>query len=159
MTTLLGMRRAAVCAVRSMRTFSTSVIRRRIEENITGDRLAQLLQEQGTKPLLVDFVAEWCGPCKMLSPMLHKLASTPSLVGGKELDLVTIDVDQQMEAAQKYGVRFSQPPPPPTPSRLARLTYQIRAMPTVMAFKQGKLASSFVGVLPEPKLRQFIENL
>lgn len=156
MTTLLGMRRAAVCAVRSMRTFSTSVIRRRIEENITGDRLAQLLQEQGTKPLLVDFVAEWCGPCKMLSPMLHKLASTPSLVGGKELDLVTIDVDQQMEAAQKYGVRFSHSPPP---SRLARLTYQIRAMPTVMAFKQGKLASSFVGVLPEPKLRQFIENL
>ena len=92
----------------------------------------------------------------MLSPMLHKLASTPSLVGGKELDLVTIDVDQQMEAAQKYGVRFSHSPPP---SRLARLTYQIRAMPTVMAFKQGKLASSFVGVLPEPKLRQFIENL
>lgn len=115
MTTLLGMRRAAVCAVRSMRTFSTSVIRRRIEENITGDRLAQLLQEQGTKPLLVDFVAEWCGPCKMLSPMLHKLASTPSLVGGKELDLVTIDVDQQMEAAQKYGVRFSHPLPPPSP--------------------------------------------
>ena len=111
MTTLLGMRRAAVCAVRSMRMFSTSVIRRRIEENITGDRLARLLQEQGTKPLLVDFVAEWCGPCKMLSPMLHKLASTPSLVGGKELDLVTIDVDQQMEAAQKYGVRFSHSPP------------------------------------------------
>ena len=115
MTTLLGMRRAAVCTVHSLRTFSTSVIRRRIEENITGDRLAQLLQEQGTKPLLVDFVAEWCGPCKMLSPMLHKLASTPSLVGGKELDLVTIDVDQQMEAAQKYGVRFSHSPPTPTP--------------------------------------------
>ncbi|WFD23186.1 hypothetical protein MEQU1_001874 [Malassezia equina] len=93
--------RASVVA----RTFSTTLLRRKIEENISGARLQELLQNQGSKPLLVDFYAEWCGPCKMLSPILHKLATTPDLVGGKELDLVTIDVDHHMETAQQYGLR------------------------------------------------------
>jgi len=86
------------------RTFSTSLLRQKIEENISGARLQEMLQKQDTKPLLVDFYAEWCGPCKMLSPILHKLATTPDLVGGKEVDLVTVDVDSHMETAQKYGV-------------------------------------------------------
>ena len=86
------------------RAFSSTALRRRIEENISSARLEELLQSQGDKPLLVDFFAEWCGPCKMLSPVLHKLVNTPSMVGGKEVDLVTIDVDNNMEAAQKYGV-------------------------------------------------------
>ncbi|CCU97737.1 unnamed protein product [Malassezia sympodialis ATCC 42132] len=120
------------------RTFSTSLLRQKIEENISGARLQEMLQKQDTKPLLVDFYAEWCGPCKMLSPILHKLATTPDLVGGKEVDLVTVDVDSHMETAQKYG---------------------IRAMPTVIAFKDGKQVTSFVGVLPEAQLRQFIEAL
>lgn len=94
--------RASVVA----RTFSTTLLRRKIEENISGARLQELLQNQGSKPLLVDFYAEWCGPCKMLSPILHKLANTPDLVGGKELDLATIDVDHHMETAQQYGVRM-----------------------------------------------------
>lgn len=118
--------------------FLDVIVRRRIEENISGERLAQLLQEQSAKPLLVDFVAEWCGPCKMLSPVLHKLASSPDLVGGKDIDLVTMDVDHEIGAAQKYGVR---------------------AMPTVIAFKDGRPVSQFVGVLPEAQLRQFIQGL
>lgn len=130
--------RAVMLAPPSIRAFSTSIVRRRIEENISGERLAQLLQEQSAKPLLVDFVAEWCGPCKMLSPVLHKLASSPDLVGGKDIDLVTIDVDHEIGAAQKYGVR---------------------AMPTVIAFKDGRPVSQFVGVLPEGQLRQFIQGL
>lgn len=85
------------------RAFSTSLLRHKIEENISGARLEELLQNQN-KPLLVDFYAEWCGPCKILSPILHKLATTPDLVGGKEVDLVTIDVDSHMETAQTYGV-------------------------------------------------------
>ncbi|WFD26717.1 hypothetical protein MNAN1_001702 [Malassezia nana] len=113
-------------------------MRRMIEENISSARLEELLQKQSGKPLLVDFYADWCGPCKMLSPILHKLVTTPALVGGKDVDLVTVDVDQHIETAQKYG---------------------IRAMPTVLAFKEGKLVTSFVGVLPEAKLRQFIEAL
>lgn len=122
-----------------LRTFATSNVRRRIEENISGARLEQLLKEQkGGKPLLVDFVADWCGPCKMLSPILHKLASTPNLVDGKEIDLVTIDVDQHVDTAQKYGVR---------------------AMPTVIAFKDGKMLAQFVGVLPEEHVRRFIGAL
>ena len=53
-------------------------------------------------------------------------------------DSVTIDVDKNMDAAAQF---------------------QVRAMPTVLAFRDGKLATSFVGVLPEPKLREFIESL
>lgn len=117
-----------------------------IEENISGTRLEELLQKQSGKPLLVDFYADWCGPCKMLSPILHKLVTTPALVGGKDVDLVTVDVDHHVETAQKYGVGSARSP-------------QIRAMPTVLAFKEGKLVTSFVGVLPEAKLRQFIEAL
>lgn len=74
----------------------------------------------------------------MLSPVLHKLASSPDLVGGKDIDLVTMDVDHEIGAAQKYGVR---------------------AMPTVIAFKDGRPVSQFVGVLPEAQLRQFIQGL
>lgn len=126
--------------LRAARTFSTTSVTRFIEEDVSADRLAQLLVDSKTsgKPLLVDFFADWCQPCKMLSPVLHRLVNTPSLVGGKEVDLVTIDVDKNMEAAAQF---------------------QVRAMPTVLAFRDGKLATSFVGVLPEPKLKEFFTSL
>ncbi|WFD44684.1 hypothetical protein MPSI1_003354 [Malassezia psittaci] len=125
---------------RTTRTFSTTLPKRFIEEDVSADRFAHLLlqNKQSSKPLLVDFFAEWCQPCKMLSPILHGLVNDPKRVGGREVDLVTVDVDKNMDAAAQF---------------------QVRAMPTVLAFREGKLASSFVGLLPEPKLKEFIENL
>ncbi|PKI85307.1 hypothetical protein MVES1_001015 [Malassezia vespertilionis] len=130
-------------AHQSVRFLSQSPIARKVEEDISGERLGEILQEkqqQGAEgvPLLVDFFAEWCGPCKQLSPILLRLASSPELVGGRNIDLVTVDVDKNMEVAQMF---------------------QVRAMPTVVAIKDGKHASTFVGLLPEPKLKEFIENL
>lgn len=135
-----GVPRAYAPPLRAARAFSTTSVKRFIEEDVSADRLAQLLVDSKTsgKPLLVDFFADWCQPCKMLSPVLHRLVNTPSLVGDKEVDLVTIDVDKNMDAAAQF---------------------QVRAMPTVLAFRDGKLATWFVGVLPEPKLREFIESL
>ncbi|WFD34425.1 hypothetical protein MCUN1_001266 [Malassezia cuniculi] len=104
------------------RTFAASAARRKVEEDISADRLAELLAETKTngRPLLVDFVAEWCGPCKMLSPILTKLANNPDMVGGREFDLVTVDVDKQVEVAQIF---------------------------------------KFVGVIPEPKIIEFIQSI
>ncbi|KAJ9109081.1 hypothetical protein QFC21_000409 [Naganishia friedmannii] len=72
--------------------------------------------ENGSGIVLVDFYATWCNPCKMLTPVLKKVAEQ------KNIDLVTIDVDENNEIAAKY---------------------QIRAMPTVIAFKDGKVVNQF----------------
>lgn len=87
--------------------FSTSATARYIEEDVTSERLAQLLEasKESGKPVLVDFFADWCQPCKMLSPILHRLVNDPKLVSGREVDLVTVDVDKNMEAAQLFKVR------------------------------------------------------
>lgn len=109
---------ARIVPTHRLRAFSTSHPARFIEENVSADRLAQLLEENQTsgKPLLVDFFADWCQPCKMLSPIIHRIASTPSLVGGREVDLVTLDVDQNMDAAMQFKVG---PRPTLTPPRCA----------------------------------------
>ena len=132
--------RLAYAPQRATRAISTTLPKRFIEEDVSADRLAQLLvqSKDSGKPLLVDFFADWCQPCKMLSPILHRLVTTPSLVAGREVDLVTVDVDKNVDAAVQF---------------------KVRAMPTVLAFRDGKLANSFVGVLPEPKLKEFIVAL
>ncbi|KLO10559.1 thioredoxin-like protein [Schizopora paradoxa] len=91
--------------------------------------------------VLVDFYADWCGPCKMLSPILEKLTdeSADCRTGsGREVDLVTIDTDAHGELAAKY---------------------QVTALPTVIAFKDGEPADKFRGALPESEVRKFLERL
>ncbi|GHJ85508.1 hypothetical protein NliqN6_1910 [Naganishia liquefaciens] len=88
--------------------------------------------ENGSGIVLVDFYATWCNPCKMLTPILKKVAEQ------KNVDLVTVDVDENSEIAAKY---------------------QIRAMPTVIAFKDGKQVNQFMGALPEPHVKKFVEGL
>jgi len=87
--------------------------------------------------ILVDFYADWCGPCKTLSPSLEKITSDTTETGGKEVDLVTIDTDVQAELAQKY---------------------QIRSLPTVTAFKGGKPLGHFVGAIPPPQLKKVVNE-
>ncbi|GJF00573.1 thioredoxin-like protein [Phanerochaete sordida] len=92
------------------------------------------------KVVLVDFYADWCGPCKMLSPILEKLTDSPEVKSGsgKALDLVTVDTDQHPTLAQEYAVS---------------------SLPTVIAFKDGKPVSKFIGAMPEGSVRNFLSTL
>jgi len=89
------------------------------------------------KLVLVDFYANWCGPCKQLSPHLERLTSSTEDTKGQEVDLVTVDTDVETDLAMKY---------------------QIRSLPTVTAFKGGKSLGHFVGAIPAEKLRKAVHT-
>ena len=88
---------------------------------------------KSAEPVVVDFFAEWCGPCKAMAPALDQLAKE---MAGK-VKIVKLDVDHNPEATQKY---------------------RIQAMPTLMIFKGGKVASQQVGALPKKKLEDWIKG-
>jgi thioredoxin 1 len=81
---------------------------------------------KSTEPVLVDFFAEWCGPCKAMAPALEQVAAE---MKGK-IKVVKVDVDQNPMITDKY---------------------QIRAMPTLMIFKGGEIANQHVGALVQKK--------
>ncbi len=83
-------------------------------------------------PVIVDFWAPWCGPCKTLKPMLEKLVKAE---GGK-VKLVKVNTDEEQGIAGQLNVR---------------------SIPAVFAFKDGKPVDGFVGTLPESKLKEFIK--
>ena len=85
-------------------------------------------------PVVVDFWAEWCKPCKMLTPFLEKLAEEAE--GRFRLGKVDVDANPNL------ALRFS-----------------VRSIPTVMAFSQGRKVSDFAGLIPEPKIIEFINNI
>jgi putative thioredoxin len=94
---------------------------------------AQVLQQSLQVPVLVDFWATWCGPCKTLGPILEKLAAEYN--GAFVLAKVDVDKEQQLAAA-----------------------FQIRSIPTVMLLKGGQLVDGFPGALPEGQLREFLKH-
>jgi putative thioredoxin len=100
----------------------------------TTDRFeADVIQRSMEVPVLVDFWATWCGPCKTLGPILEKLAA--EYHGAFELAKVDVDREQQLAAA-----------------------FQIRSVPTVILAKDGQLVDGFPGVLPEGQLREFLKH-
>jgi thioredoxin 1 len=82
-------------------------------------------------PVVVDFWAEWCGPCRLIAPALEEIAGTM----GNKVKVVKLNVDENPATASKY---------------------EIMSIPTLMIFKNGQLASRQVGAAPKQKLEQWI---
>ena len=97
----------------------------------TLDDFTQMLIEAGDKLVVVDFYADWCGPCKMISPKVEAMSNDFS-----DVVFVKVDVDENDETSEKYG---------------------IQAMPTFMFFKNGQKMDSFAGA-NEARLREFVER-
>ena len=93
-----------------------------------ADFEAEVLKAQG--PVVVDFWAEWCGPCRMIAPALEEIAGA-----NDKVKIVKLNVDENPRTAEKYG---------------------IMSIPTLMLFKNGELASRQVGAAPKQKLEQWI---
>ena len=85
------------------------------------------------KPVLVDFWAEWCGPCKMIAPTLEEVSSSYA----SKVQVAKVDVDNNREVPAKYG---------------------IRGIPTLMLFKNGQIAATKVGALTKAQLTAFLDG-
>jgi thioredoxin 1 len=88
---------------------------------------------QSAKPVLVDYWAEWCGPCKMIAPILDEAAAQY----GDRLQIAKMNVDENREVPAKFG---------------------IRGIPTLMLFKGGELAATKVGALSKAQLTAFLDG-
>jgi thioredoxin 1 len=85
------------------------------------------------KPVLVDFWAEWCGPCRMIAPILEQVAES---MDGK-VQIAKLNVDENQDIAVRY---------------------QVSSIPTLILFKDGEVADRVMGALPQSALEQFIER-
>lgn len=87
---------------------------------------------QASKPVLVDYWAEWCGPCKMIAPILDEVSKDYN----ERLQITKMNVDENREVPAKFG---------------------IRGIPTLMLFKDGQLAATKVGALSKAQLTAFLD--
>ncbi len=95
---------------------------------------ADVLEPSMRKPILVDFWAPWCGPCRQLAPVIERLVAA---TGGK-VTLVKMNIDAEPEVAEQLG---------------------IKSIPAVVAFQRGRPVDGFVGALPESQIKGFLERL
>ena len=103
-----------------------------MEVTITSENLSSL--RKGTQPLVVDFWATWCGPCRMVVPIIEELAGeyNGKVVIGK------CDVEEQEDLAQEFG---------------------IRNIPTILFFKNGEVVDKLIGAQPKAKIEEKIQAL
>ena len=100
-------------------------------ENITDENFDEAIS--GSTPVVVDFWAEWCGPCKQMAPHLEAVAEE---LAGK-VKITKINVDENPVAPSKFGVR---------------------GMPTLMLFKDGKVAATHLGAMSKQRLAEWIKE-
>ncbi len=99
--------------------------------NETQEKFSDIIN--GSTPVLVDFFAEWCGPCKMMKPILEELHQRM----GNQVRILKIDIDKSQAAAQ---------------------TFQIQSVPTLLLFKEGKVQWRQSGVVRTQELESIIKN-
>lgn len=92
-----------------------------------------VIEKSYDKPVLVDFWAEWCAPCRMIGPVLEKLADE----NNDSWELAKVDTDKNQEIAVKYGVR---------------------GIPNVKLFRNGEVINEFTGALPEPAIKDWLKK-
>ena len=97
------------------------------------DFQSEVIEASKTTPVLVDFWAEWCGPCVQLSPTLEKLAEE----AGDSWTLLKVNTESQPELAAEYG---------------------IRSIPNVKLFVNGEISGEFIGALPEEEIKRWLES-
>jgi len=88
---------------------------------------------QSDKPVLLDFWAEWCGPCKMIAPLLDQAATEYA----DKLSIVKLNIDENPNTPQKFG---------------------IRSIPTLMLFKDGSVAAQKLGAMSKSQLTEFLDS-
>lgn len=95
-------------------------------------RFGEIIQSE--KPVLVDFTATWCGPCKMMAPILHELKDAMK----DRVTILKIDVDKNPEVSEQF---------------------QVQSVPTLIIFKEGKVKWRQSGVVPAKQLEQVLNNV
>ena len=96
------------------------------------DKFSEVIKSE--KPVLVDFFATWCGPCKMMAPILHDLKEAV----GDKVTILKIDVDKNPEVSSQF---------------------QVQGVPTLIIFKQGKVAWRQSGVVPAKELERVLSSI